>query len=219
MAEGKKYVVISQEEYEMLKNKTHDTKLANPVKQDLHRSEREMKSIWDTNLQADEKIRLFTEELNNLKSKYDSLTKPKPLEVVIAKSSIPQNMKSIEGNVIESLPKTNQTDGLLLLEHLKSRPDIIQWNSNGEIIFKGDLIPGSNLTDLISSVSTTRKSTIPILPQSVFLKALSEANVPETWIKNKGNRKLLQSYKSLKEQNPFHSPNTKKMKTNWISST
>ena len=64
---GKKYVVISQEEYENLKNKHSHSRLENPEKSDLHRSETEMKNVLNKDIPSDEKIRLFTDEFNNLK--------------------------------------------------------------------------------------------------------------------------------------------------------
>jgi len=219
MNHGKKYVVISREEYELLKSKTKESKIHNPEKQELHRSENEIKHIWDKELPADEKIRLFTEELNNLKSRYDHFTKPKPLKVVIDKDDVKDTDRSfsLEESIIKSLPKTSQAEGELLLNHLKNYPEIIKWNDRGEIIFKGDVIPNSNLTDLVSNVTTTRKSNLALLPQTVFLKVLSETNTPESWIKNRGSKKLIQSYKVVKEQNPFVSPDVKRKKIDWSS--
>lgn len=215
MSHGKKYVVISQQEYDMLRSKTEST-IHNPEKRELHRAEAEMKNVLDREIPEDEKIRLFTEELNSLKSRYEKLTKPKPLKVVMEKNDdAPEKSYSLEDNIVKSLPKSSQAEGELLLNHLKNHPDVIKWNDRGEIIFKGDVIPGSNLTDLISNVTTMRKSSIPLLPQTVFLKALSETNTPESWIRNRTSKKLLQSYKSVKEQNPFTPP--KKKKIDWSS--
>jgi len=118
----------------------------------------------------------------------------------------------LEDNIVKSLPKSSQTEGELLLDHLKNHSDIIKWNERGEIIFKGDVVPGSNLTDLVSNVTTMRKTNVGLLPQTVFLKALSETNVPESWIRNRASKKLLQSYKSVKEQDSFTPPDVKKKK-------
>lgn len=215
---GKKYVVISREEYEMLKNKIcNENKLHNPEKRELQRSEMEIKHVWDKDIPADEKIRLFTEELNNLKSRYDELTKAKPLKVVMEKNLEDNKNNAMDSNIIKSLPKNSQSEGELILNHLRKYPEVITWNERGEIIFKGDVVPGSNLTDLVSSVTTARKSNLPVFQQTVFLKALSETNTPESWIKNRGNKKLLQSYKNIKEDNPFSSPDEKKIKINWSS--
>ena len=84
---GKKYVVISQEEYKNLKNKHSHSRLENPEKSDLHRSETEMKNVLNKDIPSDEKIRLFTDEFNNFKKRYDGLMKPKPLKVIMEKKN------------------------------------------------------------------------------------------------------------------------------------
>lgn len=236
MSQGKKYVVISQEEYQMLKQKQPDKRpetkiiinsekreLLNPEKVEMERSEAEMENIWDKQLPIDEKIRLFTEELNNLKKRYEKLKRPRGNFIEKAnnkKEKEKEDMSpTMEENLLKSLPTMSRNNGTILLDHLKKYPKILSWSDNGEVSFKGDLIPGSNLTDLISSVTTNRKSNTPLLAQTIFLKALAETNIPESWIKNKMNRKLLQSYKSLTEENPYKSPDFKKMKKQiWQSS-
>ena len=79
---GKKYIVISQEEYDRVKKLQNDP-LVNPIKKDINRSVEEMTKVWDRNFPVDEQIRLFTKELNNLKTGYETLKKPKKLQVVM----------------------------------------------------------------------------------------------------------------------------------------
>ena len=129
-----------------------------------------------------------------------------------------KNALNLVENLIKSLPKSSQNEASLMIEHLKSHPEIISWNSKGEIIFKGDRIPDSNLTDLISSVTTNRKLDIPLIAKTVFIKGLSEANVPESWIKNKKSRNLMQSYKTVGGHETTSTP-PKVKKVKWISST
>lgn len=214
---GKKHVVISVEEYERLKDNSAD--FMNPEKRDLKKSANEMKHVWERNIPADEQIRLFTDELNNLKKRYDTLKKPKPLEIVMKNEGVEKEF--MVSNIIESLPTTSQRDGLLLINHLKSRPDIIKWNEKGEVIFRGDTLIGSNIIDLISDVLTNRKeSKTPLMDKTVFLKALSEINVPYQWIKNKQHKTLLQSYKAIKTNSRVKTPDQKKIKLDgWSSST
>ena len=141
MDAGKKHVVISQEEYQrLLRNKSIAP--TQPEQHDMHKSEQEMKSVWERNLPEDEKIRLFMEELTNFKTRYDSLLKPKPLEVIMNKRDEKDKEKvkplAVEKNqrdltkeysavhdVIHSLPKASQKHGELLLHHLQSRPDVV----------------------------------------------------------------------------------------------
>ena len=83
------------------------------------------------------------------------------------------------------------------------------------MIFKGEVIPGSNITDMITDTVTNRKrSSINPMFKSVFLKALVESNVPQQWIKNKEYHDILNSYKAIKSN---WTPEKKKIR--WTSST
>ena len=217
---GKKHVVISLEEYERLKNAGGG--IVNPLKRDMQKSEREMSSALNnkSTVPIDERIRQFTEELNNMKSRYDGLTRQKPLEIIM-KSTNPvlkeESKKDIiEESVMQTASKTNKADAKLMLDYLKSKPDIIKWNELGEVIFRGEHVPGSNITDLIiDAVSKRKKSDVANpLYKSVFMKALSETNVPHKWIKNKEHYQILNSYNEIR-----NSPDKKKMKMEWSSST
>ena len=233
---GKKFILISQEEYERLKIRQNQN-VFNPTKQELFQREKQLKEVLDeSEIPDDEKIRLFTENLNYMKKQYDKLIKPKPIKVIMdqnkhnesikkdeeKENSIEEEEYSLEKSLIKSLPKSSQNGAQLILDHLKNYPRIIKWNEFGELIYKDEIIKSSNLTDLISNVLSMKKSTAspPLLHETIFLKALSEKNAPETWIKNKSKKKIIQSYKSLKAENPFSSPmQSKKTKINWSSST
>lgn len=253
---GKKHIVIPKDEYEVLMNKTIPSlsqaaslPLINPVKYDMKKSEINMNNVLNrADIPYDEKIRQFTEELNNLKSRYESLTRPKPMEVVIKNQSSSPPLTShspqlsspstfllsptlqqrkivdddvIKQNAIKSLPKTSKQNGVMILEHLKNHPDIIKWNKNGQIIYKNSTIPDSNLIDLLAGVVTNKKlspsTSNPLMSRSIFLKALSDANVPESWIRNKESKKLMHSYKEAMNENPYQSPKVVK-KFDWTPS-
>ena len=235
-AYGKKFVVIGEEEYERLKKRP---KILNPTKREFFESEKQMKDVLnESEIPNDEKIRLFTENFNHMKKQYDELIKPQQVRIATNQQKVPtesivkkeeeeeeesfeKKKSSLENSLIKSLPKSNQVTAELILNHLKNFPKIIKWNEFGELIYKDETIRESNLTDLISNVLSQKKSTAsPLLHETIFLKALSETNAPETWIKNKSKKKILQSYKSLKAENPFLSPiQNKKPKINWSSST
>ena len=206
---GKKYVVILKEEYERLKNNPSCEEetdnnalppppLVDPELKDLQKSSLKMKRVWDGDeVPRDEKIRRFTEELNNLKSRYDSLTQePSTFQRNPKMFSNANNAKgtdvnetvtkkySIEDKIIDSLPKSSKNQGILLLNHLKKFPKVVKWDENGNIVFKGERFPTTNLQQMITSVSTNRKSNIPQLSMGVLMNTLSETNTPDKLIKN-----------------------------------
>ena len=155
---GKKFVVISEEEYERLKKRP---KISNPMKRDFFESEKQMKDVLnESEIPNDEKIRLFTENFNNMKKQYDELIKPKQVRIATNQQKDPEksivkeeeeeesleNKPSLENSLIKSLSKSNQVTAELILNHLKNFPKIIKWNKFGELIYKDETIRESNLT-------------------------------------------------------------------------
>lgn len=134
---GKKHVVITQEEYSRLKSDNQHQPTANPLKNDMKKSENVMRNVQDGDLPVDEKIRVFAEELNNLKSLYHSLVKPKPIEVVMKRKrnddddddddadvgdlrvkveTKKEQYNVIEDAILKTVPKGSKTDAKLLLK-------------------------------------------------------------------------------------------------------
>lgn len=86
--------------------------------------------------------------------------------------------------VLRSLPKSLKNMGESLLQILRTHPEILSWNSQGEISIKGKIIPNSNLADLVSMILTNKKKTDYVGKQN-FLSTLQELNVPQLYFKNK----------------------------------
>ena len=222
MNTGKKHVVISQEEYDRLKESSiNHHVIVNPEKREMKKSENEMREVWNRDdLHTDEKIEHFTKELNNLKQRYDEMKKPRPLEMIMkTTNSDVENKDNFKERVLQSASKSNRANVELLIDYLKTKPNIIKWNDQGELIFRDQVIPGSNMTDMIIDATTSRKqSTIPAMFKSIFLKAIAEANVPSRWIKNREHNSILQSYNDMKSKS-LYTPDKKKPKIDWLSST
>ena len=96
----------------------------------------------------------------------------------------PNKVDLIRRRVVDSLPKTLQTKGRLLLEHLDDLGDV-GWNTRGELIKKGEVIDGSNLSDLVHEVLRARKISHHPRGWAIFAKTLKESNVPNNLIGNK----------------------------------
>ena len=81
---GKKFVLLSPEVYEALIQKSSNVKniLAPPEKAALNEVDNNMKTIWQKDdIPDDEKIKLYTKDLNSLQRFRDSIKKP---EVALA---------------------------------------------------------------------------------------------------------------------------------------
>ena len=144
---GKKYVLLPPEIYETLLQKAekHNTSniLAKPEKNALNTAENNMKSVWERDdLPPDEKVKVFTNELNAMQRYRDSLIKPK--EPIVkeekveakAKESNEDNdpSKSDTEDVLGVLPKTIRKEANQILRFLKSKPENLSWNKDRELL-------------------------------------------------------------------------------------
>ena len=96
--------------------------------------------------------------------------------------------------MIQSVPKTLQTQAKLLLSRLKQHPNTILWAPNGEVIIQGNRKSGTNIIDLVGGLLRTRKNVHPQNEHS-FLKSLASLNLPEEFIRNKNQLPRYREYK------------------------
>lgn len=71
-----------------------------------------------------------------------------------------------------------------LLQLLKSHPNIISWNEQGELLYKDQVFPKSNLADMFNLIFSNRKVK-NFLGKNEFFQALEEINVPKHFVKNR----------------------------------
>ena len=82
-----------------------------------------------------------------------------------------------------------------ILEHLEDHKDTLSWNDRGEIIYKSQIIPGSNLTDLLKDSQRHYKSLDPYGDRE-FYRAWAELNIPEGLLANENRKREVRQYKS-----------------------
>ena len=81
-----------------------------------------------------------------------------------------------------------------LIKKLKANKDIIGWNEQGQMVFKGTTIPGTNIVDLVNDSLRQRKNFNPERWE-LFSKALGHLNVPEGIVRNENRLDLFESIK------------------------
>lgn len=96
-------------------------------------------------------------------------------------------------NIIMSTPHRFQKYVPLILEKLKTRN--YYWNASGEITKDNKPISGSNIVDCFAYLLRNVKAAPEPHFFDFFLKALSEINIPRTWI---GNKVVLDKLKKQK---------------------
>lgn len=94
----------------------------------------------------------------------------------------------------------------LLLNKMLQNSDITTWNDKSEFIYKGDVIPGSNMLDLVRNTTQSHgllKSKIPH-GWDAFMQAMAELNMPSTVVGNSTTREILDGLKMDWNAPPGH---------------
>lgn len=79
--------------------------------------------------------------------------------------------------ILSAIPKNYKTRVQALLNHMTADPQHrLQWNKKGELIYHGQVIPGSHITDLLKNSQRQYKHA-PVGLQE-FQDGLKEINIP-----------------------------------------
>ena len=112
----------------------------------------------------------------------------------------------LKKRVVDSLPKTLQKKGGVLLDHIKDTTDMT-WNERGELVVKGQTLNGTNVSDLIHELLRSRKLGQKPEGWSIFANTLKESNIPTDLIGNKARWDSTDEPEQLKSPS-FESPST-----------
>ena len=115
--------------------------------------------------------------------RYEERDKQKP-EIIYGRGEKEPSVESLSDEmIVRGIPKNMKTRAQALLARLKEREDAITWDDRGQVILKGDLIPKSNISDLISDAMRSRKHFNPVGVQE-FYDILYEINIPKDLVRN-----------------------------------
>ena len=92
-------------------------------------------------------------------------------------TGMPQGHEIWYNKTMQLATKTGAPITKLLLDHIKSS-NKVKWDSDGRLVVDGNPIEGSNIADLVASVTKKRKNVNPPRGADIFLKALSDINTP-----------------------------------------
>lgn len=109
--------------------------------------------------------------------------KRKPVQIpVIDMQTQKYNSLSPE-ELVATLPKLYKSKGLNLLKHISKRHEKIDWNDNGLVFIDGEIVPNSNIIDLLHDIVRSRKATQP-QGWKQLLHALKDISTPVEFINN-----------------------------------
>ena len=70
------------------------------------------------------------------------------------------------------------------------------WNKNGELVYEGNVVKGTNIIDLVNDTLKSKKGFSPYGYQ-YFVPGLAKSNAPESIIGNEARRSVIRKYKEL----------------------
>jgi len=193
----------------------------------LSKLDGEMYEILHRNIADDNKAKLYSNSL----SRYLNIDKPNVVtkfesgEAAAAAAAATQgakpiatdDLKLIEQEVLESVPKKWKTQASRLLTHMKLNPDI-GWSSKGELVLKNTTIPKTHVVDLVNDLLRKRASSSIPSGWRQLAEALKDSNIPHELI---GNQDRWQYINGPSEESSPVTPSRKRRKhqslTNWLS--
>jgi hypothetical protein len=132
--------------------------------------------LKDTTLPSDQKAKLYNQALERFSVLRHKHIDPLP-KVLIDEEP--------DHDVLSGVPKQYVNRAQALYKKVKTVPGL-KWNDQGEMVYNGDRVPGSNIVDLIHTfVKPGRRNSIKPVGWKTFGQKLLEAGVPRTIITNK----------------------------------
>ena len=164
------------------------------------------------NVPEDVKATMYAQELQKVNRLKEQVSRPQPLQVQMVpqtettpqqlpQTETPETMSTVEQQIIDSVPKTMQGRAKLLLRSIKQRPEVIDWNENGQLIFEGTTVPQSNIVDLVNDVLRKRKGFEP-QHSKTFVKGLAKINIPEDYVRNPDRLETMRTYRRIQDYPP-----------------
>jgi hypothetical protein len=157
----------------------------------------QLKTVLDGKLPADIKSKEYARILQQYSTIRNKEVRPR------------QYIPDITDNLLVGLPNQWKKKAQAVLQSVMKNEDL-GLNDKNEIIYKGDRVPGSNITDLVHTFVTPSKRKPAGWKE--FGQALVESNVPRTFISNENLLKEVDKPEEPVASNPLVplSPKTKR---------
>ena len=137
------------------------TPLVPPLTAQVQEIDSDMQDIMQRqDIPIDAQAKMYDQNLQRYLAFYDKRMN-KPLRVNVIKPTVPEEEEKpqgeqiekpdeIETDILDSVPATMKSRTRQLIKKLKANKDIIGWNEQGQMVFKGTTIPGTNIVDLVN---------------------------------------------------------------------
>lgn len=160
-----------------------------PTLNQLSSLDQEMKAVLENNtIDPIMKLQKYYYALKRYDTIQDNAEPPAvPVKIPKEKTSQPGTTRDLPVNeidIVESLPVSLRNKGKLLLKYVRDNRDISWKPETKELVYRGTVVPGSNVFDLISDATRNRKTQATPTGWKQLASALIDQNVPRTAIGN-----------------------------------
>ena len=174
----------------------HQQQFQTPIMKAMSSLDGDMQGILSRHdVAPDEKVKLYNQVLQRYINYHDQrqTAAQAPVQVSLTSqdtSSSPEVADSIERETLESVPPRMKKKAQLLINRIKAHPQM-KWSDRGELVYKDEVMPNTNVADLVNDVLRRRKHFEPHGWQT-FAHALKEMNVPQDLIGHQERWKWMQ---------------------------
>lgn len=106
--------------------------------------------------------------------------------------------ETVVAEVLKNVPSRSVKNSRYILDKMSKAKGLSSWNESGEFVFRGKVVQGSHMVDLLKNVTAPQNVRDERRPPgwSEFLHAFGELNIPFSTVPNQQVRRTINSLKS-----------------------
>ena len=112
------------------------------------------------------------------------------------------NNDQVEEEIIDSVPHSFRNKAALLVKKWK-RAGVLGWNKEGNLVYKGEHIPGTNIVDIVNDVIRNRAKNPKPKGWDLVAQGIKDTNVPLELV---GNQQRYNEAVVARKNDEFHTP-------------
>ena len=183
-----------------------------PILNQLSLLDQQMKSVLDdVSIPSELKLQHYYNTLQRYSTLQDNAAHtPIPVRIEQPHSNryeVPSSreLPVMENELLEHVPKTQRQTAKLLTKYIRENPDM-SWNRNKELVYRGNVVPDSNIFDLVNDITRNRKHQSPARGWKQFTEALMNQNIPKSAVGNAQRWEYIVNRKRLPPEGEVEEP-------------
>lgn len=182
MENAKKMIIISPDDLQRIQSQQNQVKPSGNRHDTVSELDREMLSLLNNkDLSDQDKWSQYQQVLQRYLHFASQKRKPVQIPVIDLETQKHKTLNTDE--LVETFTKTYKSDAKNLLRHIGKRHEKIDWDDNGTLFINGEIVPNTNIIDLLHDIIRVRKATQP-QGWKQMIHALKDISTPIEFITN-----------------------------------